>query len=165
MAKGIQESGLGNWIGTKLFFLEGQSNFNLVLGIVTLCSVTTQFAANTAVATTYLPIILALCIEIKVNPILLMAAGTNAINHAFLLPVSTPPNALAIGYDTFDVPDMMKAGAILAGIGIVITTFATFTLAPLAFPGIFDPCVEWFVRMAENSDLTTFCLNQTAAAV
>lgn len=47
MADGIKKSGLGSWIGSQLYFLEGVSDFYLVLTIVCLCSFTTQFAANT----------------------------------------------------------------------------------------------------------------------
>ena len=47
MAEGIKRSGLGSWIGIQLYFLEGVESWVLVLSIIVLCSVTTQFMSNT----------------------------------------------------------------------------------------------------------------------
>ena len=56
-----------------------------------------------------------------------------AATCAFMLPVATPPNAIAYGSGYVQIPQMAKAGLWLNLIGIVLITVATMTLAVWVF--------------------------------
>merc|ERR1719507_829668 len=148
MAAGVTASGLAAWIGTNLEFLENVSKPVLVLACAGVVSFVTQLAANTATITIFLPIYQMLAAKARVNPMLIMAPATTTVSHAFMLPVSTPPNALASGYGYIRVPEMMMAGIPLAIFGTLLATGAIFTLGPIAFPDIMDPCVAWWQDMS-----------------
>ncbi|AEX71141.1 putative membrane protein [Corynebacterium diphtheriae CDCE 8392] len=48
---------------------------------------------------------------------------------AFMLPVATPPNAIAYGSGHVRIGDMVKGGVWLNLIGVVLVTLATYFLA------------------------------------
>lgn len=72
-----------------------------VVAVVVLFTIfLTELASNTAVAALLVPVFLAVSIELKVNPALLVVPLGLAASCAFMLPVATGPNALihATGY-------------------------------------------------------------------
>ena len=131
MAAGVTASGLAAWIGTNLEFLATVDKLWLVLACAGVVSFVTQLAANTATITIFLPIYQMIAAKAQINPMLIMAPATTTVSHAFMLPVSTPPNALASGYGYIRVPEMMKAGIPLAIFGTVLATVAIFTIGPI----------------------------------
>ncbi len=56
-----------------------------------------------------------------------------AATCAFMLPVATPPNAIAYGSGYVGIPQMVKAGIWLNLIGIVLVTLTAMTLAVWVF--------------------------------
>ncbi len=129
LAKGFQESGLSLWLGKQL---EGLSSLHPILIVAAIClliTFLTELTSNTATAQILLPILAALAVSIKVNPLLLMIPGTLSCSFAFMLPVATPPNAIVFGTDRLRVSQMAKVGIILNLLGAIITTAAVFLLA------------------------------------
>ena len=113
LAEGIQQSGLAEFIGSKLQFLNNFSPW-LVLYLLTLsATIFTEFTSNTSVATTLLPITAVLASSIHFNPMFLMVPVTIACSCAFMLPVSTPPNAIVFGTRYIPIKIMAGIGAIL----------------------------------------------------
>jgi len=72
LANGFQESGLTQWLGNQLrafHFLP----LVLMIGMVSaMATFTTEFASNTAMASTLLPILAGLSIALEINPMILM---------------------------------------------------------------------------------------------
>ena len=60
-----------------------------------LMSVLTQIASNVTSASMLLPVLKDLSIALRINPLYLMLPPTVVSSFAFMLPVSTGPNALA----------------------------------------------------------------------
>ena len=65
-----------------------------------------------------------------------------------MLPVSTPPNALCMGYG-LQSKDLLRPGVVLVLLGIPLITIWTWVAGPLAFPSIHDPCADW-LKEAED---------------
>ncbi|XP_061537354.1 solute carrier family 13 member 2-like isoform X2 [Phycodurus eques] len=79
----------------------------------------TECSSNTATTTLFLPILGAMATAIKLHPLYVMFPCTIAASLAFMLPVATPPNAIAFSYGNLKVMDMAKAGFILNFIGVL----------------------------------------------
>lgn len=104
----------------------------------TLCAVAcattilvSEFASNTAAASMLVPIVIALARELGVSPIPpALAVGLGA-SAGFMLPIATGPNALV--YATGRVPQraMMRAGALLDLVCLVLIVALLRILCPL----------------------------------
>jgi sodium-dependent dicarboxylate transporter 2/3/5 len=135
LAGGFAESGLSTWLGEHL------SDFAdyppLVLILVTCMSITflTELTSNAATTEMALPVLGSLAVAIDVNPLLLMVPATLSASCAFMLPVATPPNAIAFGSGELPMRQMVRTGIVLNLIGVVLVTAAIYLLG-LAALGI-----------------------------
>jgi sodium-dependent dicarboxylate transporter 2/3/5 len=129
LAAAFEGSGLAAWLGDRLAGLAGAPTV-LVVGAVTLFFVMlTELTSNTATAAMGMPLAAALAPALGVEPVGLMAAAALGSALGFMLPVGTPPNALAFGTGLVAVRDMARAGVWLDLVGaVLITTVVTFWL-------------------------------------
>ncbi len=128
LAAGFAESGLSAWLGGRLATLGDLPPVVLVLVICTTITFLTELTSNTATAEMALPVLGALAVAIDVNPLLLMVPATLSASCAFMLPVATPPNAIAFGSGEINMKDMMRAGLVLNVVGILLITAAIYVL-------------------------------------
>lgn len=110
IAKGFKESGLAKWIGEQLTLLESVHFLIVILCVTALVLFLTEITSNTATATMMFPIMASLSHALNVHPYALMVAAGIAASCAFMLPVATPPNAIAFGSGHIKIKDMAKAG-------------------------------------------------------
>ena len=122
MAKAVSESGLAQWIGTRVEVLD-LSTFALVIAVVTMVIFLTELTSNTPTAATFLPILYGVAQGTGIDPMLLLVPATLAATCAFMLPVATPPNAIVFGSGHIEIRSMVKAGIWLNLISIVLITF------------------------------------------
>ncbi len=126
-------SGLTEWIGTQA---EGLGGLPVVLLVVVFTAgiiFLTELTSNTATAATFLPVAGGVALGLGVDPMLLAIPVALAATCAFMLPVATPPNAIAFGSGYVTIPQMVKAGLWLNLIGIVLVTATVMTLAVWVF--------------------------------
>jgi len=90
----------------------------LVVLVTVVASFLSEIASNTAVANMLIPILIAVATASGVHPYLLIVPATVACSNVFMLPVSTPPNAIVYGSGKLSMSDMMRTGFILHLIGI-----------------------------------------------
>ena len=86
----------------------------------------TQATSNSATISIFLPVLLSVAEASEMNPLLLLAPCTVAVSYAFMLPVSTPPNALCMAYG-LESRDLLKAGSVLIIFGPLMVVAWTFT--------------------------------------
>jgi sodium-dependent dicarboxylate transporter 2/3/5 len=133
MAAGFEQTGLSEWVGR---ILSGMGGLSPVMMIVVTCFVLmalTEVTSNTASAVMAMPVLAAAAVQLQVHPFLLMIPGTIAVSCAFMLPVSTPPNAIVFGSGWITIPQMAKAGVWLDIIGIFIVTAMVWFLGTAVF--------------------------------
>ena len=136
LAGGFGHTGLSTWMASQLTNIQGTELIIIVLLVVLLVIFLTEVTSNTATASMLLPVMGAFALAIHQHPLYLMVATALAASFAFMLPVATPPNAIAYSSRFFDIPQMAKAGFWLNIIGsILITLFVIFYL-PLIFTEI-----------------------------
>ena len=93
----------------------------------------TELTSNTATAATFLPVAGGVAMGIGVDPMLLAIPVALAATCAFMLPVATPPNAIAFGSGYVTVSQMIRGGVWLNLIALVLITITTMTLGVWVF--------------------------------
>lgn len=126
-------SGLTKWIGDSVGGLQGMSILLLVLLVTAGVIFLTELTSNTATAATFLPVAGGIAMGMGFDPMLLAIPVALAATCAFMLPVATPPNAIAYGSGYVTIGQMVKGGLWLNLISIVLITITTMTLATWIF--------------------------------
>lgn len=134
LAGAVQRTGLAQWIGTNLETLGTLPLFALVLIATAMIVFLTELTSNIATTATFLPVVGAVAIEARIDPIILTVPITLAASCAFMLPVATPPNAIVFGSGMLGIPRMARAGFALNLIAIVLVSLVAMLLAPQVLP-------------------------------
>ncbi|GAA6065860.1 solute carrier family 13 member 2 [Tachysurus ichikawai] len=109
LATGSEVSGLSKWLGESLAPLQSIPPFAISILLCLLVGTFTECSSNTATTTLFLPILASMATTINLHPLYVMLPCTISASMAFMLPVATPPNAIAFSYGTLKVLDMVKA--------------------------------------------------------
>jgi sodium-dependent dicarboxylate transporter 2/3/5 len=133
LAHAFQLSGLSLWVGSKVAFLGGLPVILLIASIALMMTFLTELTSNTATSLLLLPILAGVAQGIGIHPYLLMVPAAISASCAFMLPVGTPPNAIAYAGGYIRMGDMVKAGFVLNLVGILLTTLVTVVFAARVF--------------------------------
>jgi sodium-dependent dicarboxylate transporter 2/3/5 len=128
LAQGFVDSGLAVWLGSLMDGLRSLPPLLIVFCICLLITFLTELTSNTATTQMALPILAAVAVAIRVNPLLLMVPATLSASCAFMLPVATPPNAIIFGTDRVRVGQMARVGIVLNLMGAVLITACVYFL-------------------------------------
>ena len=85
---------------------------------------TSEFTSNTASANMVVPVTIALAKAAGGNPLVAALAATFAASLGFMMPVSTPCNAIVYGTGRVPLRAMLRSGAILDVCGAFVITIA-----------------------------------------
>ncbi|HEV7731528.1 MAG TPA: DASS family sodium-coupled anion symporter [Candidatus Binatia bacterium] len=126
------ETGLAEAMGRSLTSLLGvQSAFGLLLLSTVLATVLSETTSNTASANMVVPVVIAFARSAGIDPLLPAIGATMGASLGFMLPVSTPCNAIVYGSGRIPLPVMMRQGIVLDVIGIVVVVAVVWTLGPI----------------------------------
>lgn len=106
-------------------------SFGLLLIATALVIYMTELSSNTATINMLLPVIIPLAISAGLDPLPVTLAVTLAASYAFMLPVSTPPNAIAYGTGAVRIGTMIRFGAWLDVAGLILLVGVGSILLPL----------------------------------
>ena len=126
-------SGLTEWIGEQAQGLGGVPMILMVLVFAAGILFLTELTSNTATAATFLPVAGGVAMGLGIDPMLLAIPVALAATCAFMLPVATPPNAIAFGSGYVTISQMIRGGVFLNLIAMVLITLVTMTLAVWVF--------------------------------
>lgn len=118
IAAAFSSSGLANEVASYLITFSQHPLLFIILSIAVLVTFTTEITSNTALISVILPIIYALAIQTNMDARLFMMVATVCASYAFMLPIATPPNAIAMSSGAVNVKDMLRYGFALNLIGI-----------------------------------------------
>ena len=133
IAKAFESSGLSALIGQ---LVTGLSHWPTLAIIGTVCVTVTflsEFTSNTATSNILMPVLAAAAKASGMDPALLMFPATISNSLSFMLPVGTPPNAIAFGTGRVRMADMVRIGIVLNLVGAVVTTVVCWNLLPVIF--------------------------------
>lgn len=128
IATAFQTSGLSELAASRM---EGLFDLPLLLRIVLIAaavSLMSEIASNTATAVLLMPILAAAGLALGVDPAILMVPAVLSASCSFMLPVATAPNAIAFGSGMVSGRQMLRHGAVLNLIGVVVVSTVAFVL-------------------------------------
>ncbi|MFW6284289.1 MAG: SLC13 family permease [Desulfosalsimonas sp.] len=125
IAGGFSETGLAEWIATRLEVLENAPMLLIVCAVVTMAIFLTEITSNTATSTMLMPVMAAMAMAMGMHPYALMVTAALACSFAFMLPVATPPNAIVFASGYISIPQMARAGIFMNLFGIILITVLT----------------------------------------
>ncbi|MEE9382664.1 MAG: DASS family sodium-coupled anion symporter [Nannocystaceae bacterium] len=136
LGKLVFETGLATAIGQGVLSLTegvgtGSTRDILVLVLsVALVIYMTEVTSNTATTSMMLPVLISVAVAGGSNPLPLVLVVTMAASYAFMLPVSTPPNAIAYGTGHIRISAMIRFGWILDLFGLLLLVAAGLWFLP-----------------------------------
>jgi sodium-dependent dicarboxylate transporter 2/3/5 len=95
--------------------------------------VLSEATSNTAAANMIVPVAIAVSQVAGVRPIEPVLGATLGASMGFMMPVSTPPNAIVYSSGFIPITAMMRYGIMLDLVGFVVITSLVLLLAPIIF--------------------------------
>jgi len=133
LAAAIGKTGLATWIGGGLAQLGSVPSFAVILIAAFVIVYLGELASNTAMAAIFLPVAGAAAVAMGEPPLLFALPIALSASIGFMLPVATPPNAIVYGTGHVTAGQMLKAGAILDPIGILVAVGVSMTIGSWIF--------------------------------
>ena len=93
--------------------------------------VITEIASNTASTSMLVPVVISIATAAGISPIPPTLGVCLGASLAFMMPVSTPPNAIVYGTGFVPLPNMLRAGVFLNIIGAALVWLTLRLLCPL----------------------------------
>ncbi len=127
IAAAFTSSGLANSVASYLLQLTTLPPILIMLCIAAIVTFTTEVTSNTALISMILPILYAVTEASGLDTRLFLMTATICASYAFMLPIATPPNAIAMSSGVVNVGTMAKYGFLFNVIGIfLIVLIASF---------------------------------------
>lgn len=126
------QTGLAEAIGRGVTgSIPNTGEFGLVVMGTIVAVLLSETTSNTASANMVVPVVIAIAQSSGVDPLLPALGATMGASLGFMLPVSTPCNAIVYGSGMIPLSRMIRAGFILDVIGVVVVVLVVTTLGPL----------------------------------
>lgn len=132
LAGALSQTGLIDLIGEQ-FISNDNIGFWVILGLTAVSLFMTEVMSNVALVAVLLPVLAGIAKGLGIDPIHLMAPVTLAASCAFMLPMSTPPNAIVFASGHLKVTDMVRAGFLLNILAIILISLLAYFVMPMVF--------------------------------
>jgi sodium-dependent dicarboxylate transporter 2/3/5 len=117
----LDSTGLAQTIGEGAADTLGlTSTFAITVFAVILAIIISETTSNTASAAVVVPIIIPVAVAAGINPFIPALAATFAASFGFMLPVSTPQNAIVYGSGVVPITKMIRSGASFDVLGALL---------------------------------------------
>ena len=133
LAKAMEKSEIVEIVGETI---AGGGEMNIILliaGLTAFMLFMTEVMSNVALVVIFVPVVIGISQSLEMNPMYLTVPVTLASSYAFMMPISTPPNAIVFSSGMIRVKDMLRAGVLLNIIAIILLVILSQTLVPLIY--------------------------------
>jgi sodium-dependent dicarboxylate transporter 2/3/5 len=120
LGKALAETGAINWLAGQILGSSKITPFLLIIALSVLTKVITELVSNAAAVVILVPFSFGFVTTLNVSPELLVLAVTIPAGLAFLLPVGTPPNAIAYASGYFKIKDILKPALVLSVVSLAV---------------------------------------------
>ena len=114
-------------------WLPVHSKLTLTVLFTAVAIVMSEAASNTASANMIVPVAIAVAQAAGVDPIEPALGATLGASMGFMMPISTPPNAIVYSSGYIPITAMMKYGLALDAVAFVVIVTAVMLLGPILF--------------------------------
>ena len=128
LAQGMEDAGLVQLVGDQIARQGNLSTTTLVITLSGISMFLTELMSNVALTTIFVPVVLGIADGLQINPVILAIPVAFSASCAFMMPISTPPNAILFASGYISVRQMMRAGILLNLFSLIIITIATLTI-------------------------------------
>lgn len=133
LADGLQQTGLDAELGARFgHLLTGWPILAMIGATSTGMTFFTELTGNVPCVNMSMPVLASLAQNLGCDPRLLMVPAALSASCAFMLPVSTPPNAIVFGSGHVRLAEMVRAGIWLNLLGIALVVLFTVLVGPWA---------------------------------
>ena len=123
---------LAEVIGTNLLKMSGATSvWGITFGAIYIAMLVSETSSNTASANMVIPVMIALAQAAGVDPLPPAIGATLGASWGFMLPVSTPPNAIVYGSGMVPITSMIRAGIFFDLLGGLVIWAGLYVLLPL----------------------------------
>jgi sodium-dependent dicarboxylate transporter 2/3/5 len=127
IASAFTETGLAKTLAEQIAIFEALPFILILILLVTIVCFTTEITSNTALISVTLPVLYQFFENSNIeHGAILMFAVTIVSSYAFMLPIATAPNAIAISTGFVKIKTMAKIGFMLNIIGIILLVFVAY---------------------------------------
>ncbi len=128
MASIIVSTGLAEDLSKNLNFIGKYDFFFIILFLTFFTSILTEFTSNTATTFLLLPLFASFAINNDISSVQLILPIVLAASCAFMMPISTPPNAIVFSTNKLSIPFMVKTGFIMNIIAVLFISIYIYFL-------------------------------------
>lgn len=133
LAGALEKAGLIE--GLAQWFAQFGFNQVMLIFLVTFISLfVSEVMSNVAQVIVFAPVVSGLAEAAHIHPLLLGIPMTLAASCASMLPMGTPPNAIAFSSGYIKLKQMTRVGFVMNIISVVLITLFCWLLLPLVFP-------------------------------
>ena len=132
LADGMERSGLVEQIGGA-FASRPITAATLIFALTFVSMALTELMSNVALVTVFVPVVFGIARGAGIDPIYLALPVTFAASCAFMMPISTPPNAILFASGYIRMKDMIKTGLVLNLFSLAIIFLLSITLMKAVF--------------------------------
>jgi len=126
------ETKLASVVGSKILELSGATSlWGITLVAIVTATFMSEVTSNTAAANMVIPVVISLALAAHVNPVPPAIGASLGASLGFMLPVSTPPNAIVYGSGMVPITRMIRTGVIFDILFIFIIWLGLRILLPL----------------------------------
>ncbi len=128
IAAAFTKTGMASEIASYLVAFSDMPLLLFLLIIAAMVTFTTEITSNTALISIMLPILFKVAEQTGIDATLIMMLATVCASYAFMLPIATPPNAIAMSSGVVSIKTMATYGIIfnILGILLIVTIANTF---------------------------------------
>jgi len=130
LAAQMEKAGLIKQLGEWLSVFAG-GGFMLLLMVTVLTIFISEVMSNIAQVIVFAPVVCSLAVAVGMNPLQLGLAMTLASSCASMMPMGTPPNAIAFASGHIKIKEMIRAGFVMNIVSIILITLFCWFVLPL----------------------------------
>ncbi len=128
----LSDTGLAETLGQGMVNTLGVSSLLAITALsVVIAVLISETTSNTASAAVVVPIVIPIAVAAGVDPIVPALAATFGASYGFMLPVSTPPNAIVYGSGLIPITKMVRSGVVFDVVGIILVVVGVSLMANL----------------------------------
>jgi solute carrier family 13 (sodium-dependent dicarboxylate transporter), member 2/3/5 len=127
IAAAFTKTGMAAEVASYLISFSTLPILLFLLLLAAMVTFTTEITSNTALISIMLPVLYQVAEQTGLNATLIMLVATICASYAFMLPIATPPNAIAMSSGVITIKRMATYGFVFNILGILfIVTIANF---------------------------------------